>query len=115
MSHETVDNVQVLNPQKSIRQASRELQLPKSTIYKVLHKSPHLHDFKVQITQALQPNYRPVRFEFATSMLNAIDGDNEYLHIGLLPEFWLLWKVPASLRHDLFHVVLSVCCVLYCV
>lgn len=82
VSQQTVENVQVAfqrSPQKSIRRASRELHVPKSTIHKVLHKRLQLHPYKVQIIQHLQPNDRPIRYEFATTMLNKIEGDNEYL------------------------------------
>lgn len=82
VSQQTVENVQVAfqrSPQKSIRRASRELHVPKSTIHKVLHKRLQLHPYKVQIIQQLQPNDLPIRYEFATTMLNKIEGDNEYL------------------------------------
>jgi plasmid maintenance system antidote protein VapI len=52
VEQELVDNVQVAfqrNLQKSVRRASRELHVPKSTVHKVLHKQLHLQPYKVQL------------------------------------------------------------------
>ena len=44
------------SPLKSIRTAARQLELPRSTVHKVLHKNLRLYAYKVQMLQALQPN-----------------------------------------------------------
>jgi hypothetical protein len=41
---------------KSIFRASLELNIPRSTVHKVLHKRLRLHAYKVQIVQTLEPN-----------------------------------------------------------
>ena len=67
-SKETVDNVQVAfqcSLQKSIRRSSRKLSIPKTTLHKVLHKMLQLEDFKLQISQGLQPNNHSLRSEYA--------------------------------------------------
>ena len=56
---ETVDPVRVAfhrSPRKSIRVASNELAIPRSPVFKVLHKRLRLHAYKLQIVQALKPD-----------------------------------------------------------
>ena len=48
-------------------------------MHKILHKRLHLSAYKVQITQALEPDDYPRRAAFATDILERIDVDNEYL------------------------------------
>ena len=50
---------------KSIRTASRQFELPRSTVHKVVHKNLRLYAYNVQMLQALQPNDMPRRKEFA--------------------------------------------------
>lgn len=50
VSHQTVDNIQAAfqcSSHKSVRQASLELDVPKSTIHGILHKQLHLHAYKM--------------------------------------------------------------------
>ena len=47
------------SPMKSIHTAARQLELPRSTMHKVLHKNLKLYAYKVQMLQALQPNNMP--------------------------------------------------------
>ena len=56
------------SPMKSIRTAARQLELPHSTVHKVLHKNLRLYAYKVQMLQALQPNNMPRQKEFAVNM-----------------------------------------------
>ena len=67
------------SPRKSVCCASNELQMPRSTVHKVLHKRLHLHAYKLQVVQELKPNDKPQRAAFATEILNRIDEDNDYL------------------------------------
>ena len=64
---------------KSIRAAARQLELPRSTVHKVLHKNLKLYTYKVQMLQALQPNDMPRRKEFAVNMLQQIFEDEAFL------------------------------------
>ena len=62
IDEETVNAVRVAfhrSPRKSIRVASNELAIPRSTVHKVLHKRLRLHAYKLQIIQALKPNDHP--------------------------------------------------------
>ncbi|GBM91196.1 hypothetical protein AVEN_184532-1 [Araneus ventricosus] len=49
------------SPTKSTRQASRELQIPQTSLVRILHKRLRLHAYKVHIVQDLQPNDCPRR------------------------------------------------------
>ena len=64
---------------KSIRTAARQLELPRLTVYKVLHKNLRLYAYKVQMLQVLQPNDMPRRKEFAVNMLQRISEDEAFL------------------------------------
>jgi hypothetical protein len=44
------------SPSKSTRRASRERQIPRSTVQKILHRRLKLHAYKIQIVQALEPD-----------------------------------------------------------
>ena len=44
------------SPMKSIRTAARQLELPRSTVHKVLHKNLRLYAYKVQMLKAFQPS-----------------------------------------------------------
>ena len=55
INEETVVYVRVAfhhSPRKSIRVASNELAVPRSTVYQVLHKQFRLYAYKLQIVQA---------------------------------------------------------------
>ena len=64
---------------KFIRTAARQLELPRSTVHKVLHKNLRLYAYKVQKLQALQSNDMPRRKEFAVNMLQRISEDEAFL------------------------------------
>ena len=64
---------------KSIHTAARKLELPHSTMHKVLHKNLRLYAYKVQMLQALQPNDMPRQKEFAVNMLQRISEDEAFL------------------------------------
>lgn len=92
---ETVQAVQTAfrkSPQKSTRQASRELQVPKSTVHKLVRKCLKLYVSKVQIVQALQPDDHPKHKQFAKDMLNHLNEDNDF------------WKRMCFSDEATFHV-----------
>ena len=47
------------SPTKSIHTASVQLQVPRSTIHKVLHKNLRLYVYKIQLLQELKPDDKP--------------------------------------------------------
>ena len=57
------------SPRKSIRKASNELQIPRSTIHKI-----------IQLRRHIKPNDRPLRAHFAAEMLLRIENDSSYLN-----------------------------------
>ena len=70
-SEENIENVRQAfqcSLMKSIRTAARQLELPCSTVHKVLHKNLRLYVYKVQMLQALHPNDMPRQKEFAVNM-----------------------------------------------
>ena len=78
-SDETVERVREAfqrSPQKSVRSATTRLQIPRSTIHKVLHKRLRFYASKIQLLQALLPTNRPKREKFAIEMLHRINDDD---------------------------------------
>ena len=67
------------SPRKSIRRASLELNIPKTTLHRVVRKRLHLYAYKLQLVQALQPNDKPRRLAFAVDLLDRIEEKNEFL------------------------------------
>ena len=67
------------SPMKSIRTAARQLELPRSTVHKVVHKNLRFYAYKIQMLQALQPNDVPRRKEFAVKILQRISEDEAFL------------------------------------
>ena len=66
------------SPMKSIHTTARQLELPPTTVHKVLHKKLRLYAYEVQMLQRLQPNDKPKRKEFADNMLQRISEDEEF-------------------------------------
>ena len=61
---EEIESIRVAytrRPRKSIRGASTQLQIPRSTIHKVLHRNLRLYAYIMQLLQALKPEYKPRR------------------------------------------------------
>jgi hypothetical protein len=72
---ETVDRVRESfsrSPCKSIRQASRELGIPHSTVHDIVHKCLHLHAYKLQLLHHIKPDDHRKRTYFAVEMLSCI-------------------------------------------
>ena len=67
------------SPMKSIHTAARELELPLTTVHKVLHTRLRLYAYKVQTLHRLQPNDKTKQKEYADNMLQRISDDEELL------------------------------------
>jgi hypothetical protein len=61
----------VRSPRKSIRSAAPELQMVHSTEHRVLRQRTCLYAYKLQVVQAITPDDRVARKEFAVTMLEA--------------------------------------------
>lgn len=68
-----------VSPSQSIRVASRELNIPKSTVHKILRKRLGYYPYKLQLVHQLKPNDKPRRLAFATDMLDRIDDEPTFL------------------------------------
>ena len=82
ISKKEIKSVQVAytrSPRKSIHGPSTQLQIPRCNIRKVLHRNLRLYAYKVQLLQALKPEDKPRRKEFAVTMLNRLDSDPGFL------------------------------------
>ena len=67
------------SPRTSLRRASRELQISKSTLQRIVCKRLKLYAYKVQLIQCLEPNIKPKRVEFANRMLNHLGADADFM------------------------------------
>jgi hypothetical protein len=82
-SEENVEHLRqscLRSPKKSIARRSLELGILKTTIQDLLHKRLRLHAYKIQLRHGITEAGRLKRFEFAVTMLNAIDDDESYLN-----------------------------------
>ncbi|PSN45712.1 hypothetical protein C0J52_19129 [Blattella germanica] len=66
------------SPRRSIRQASRELQIPRSTVHKILRKRLHLRAYKLQLLHQLKPDDCRKRASFCNGMIQRIDENPRY-------------------------------------
>ena len=76
-SKEKIESVQVAytrSPRTSICRASTQLQIPHSTIHKLLHRNLQLYAYKVQLLQASTPEDKSEQKEFAVTMLDRLDS-----------------------------------------
>jgi len=73
---EIVDNVREplsRSPCKSIRQDSRELGVPRSTVHDIVHKHLRLRAYKLQLVHHIKPHDHRKRTDFAVEMLSRIE------------------------------------------
>jgi hypothetical protein len=80
VSDATVDRVRTCfqrSPQKSTRRTNRKLQLPQTTVSKILRKRLLMSPYKLQLVQALKPKDLAVRYEFCREILARIENDND--------------------------------------
>jgi hypothetical protein len=67
------------SPCKSIRRASRELRIPRSTVHDIVHKRLRLRACKIQLVRKLRENDKPVHHTFALEMLSRLDYDDAFM------------------------------------
>ena len=82
ISEEEIEFVRVANtrsPRKSIRGASTQLQISRSTPHKSLLRKLRLYAYKMQLVQALKPEDKLRQKEFAVTMLDRLDSDPQFL------------------------------------
>jgi hypothetical protein len=67
------------SPKKSIPKASHELQIPQTTVWKVLLKHLRLKQYKLQLVQALKANDKVVRHNFCCDFQALLDEDDDFV------------------------------------
>ncbi|KAJ4427521.1 hypothetical protein ANN_25169 [Periplaneta americana] len=103
-SEEMVANVQAVyerRPRKSLRRALRELQVPKSTFQRIVHKRLKLYAYRVQLMQLLEPGDEPKRVEFANTMLDRLGADPHLTQLVFFLWGYVKDKVYAITVRDL--------------
>ena len=75
-----------VQPRKSIRQASRELGVPCSTVHDIVHKRLHLRAYKLQLLHHIKPDDHHKRTDFAVEMLSHIEEKDIYLDLLLFSD-----------------------------
>jgi hypothetical protein len=86
---ETVDRVRESFSRsqcKSIRQASRELGVPRSTVHSIFHKCFRLRAYKLQLLHHIKPDDHRKRTDFAVGMLSHIEENDSYLDLVLFSD-----------------------------
>jgi hypothetical protein len=79
---ETIDHVwqgYQRSPRKSTCQASRELNVPQPTVWKILRKCLALWPYRLQMLRHITPNDRVLRFEFCWNVMDRIADDETFL------------------------------------
>lgn len=66
-------------PRLSTRKRASVLNLPRTSLNRILHKDLHLHPYKIQIVQALKPSDHAQRLKFADEMLEKFSSFNNIL------------------------------------
>lgn len=67
------------SPRKSTRRASHELQVPQSTVWKVLRKGLNMKPYKLQHLQALSSGDKEQRLEFCGFILEQTELDESFI------------------------------------
>ena len=62
-------------PRKSIRRASRELQLLTTTVWRVLRRRLHMTPYKLQLVQQLKDTDKPAHRDFCIPMQEKLEND----------------------------------------
>lgn len=78
VSEETVERVRASftrSPRKSTNEASRELNVPQPTVWKILRKRLKQKPYRLQLLQALTPDDKVKRFEFSARLQQLMEED----------------------------------------
>jgi len=89
VTEETVDRVRESfsrSPRKSIRQASREIGVPRSTLHDIVHKHLCLRAYKLQLLHHIKSDDHRKRTDFAVEMLSRIEENDNYLDLVLFSD-----------------------------
>ena len=77
-SEEKVEQVRqkfLRSPRKSVRRASVETHIPRTTVWRVLRKRLQMKPYRLQLVQALKEDDKRKRKEFCVAMLEKLEED----------------------------------------
>jgi hypothetical protein len=77
-----VDNVRtamLFSPHTSVRRLALQLQIPPSTVHKILHSKLKFRAYKIQVVQHLQVADYAARMDGCNALIQNIDNDNRFL------------------------------------
>ncbi len=72
------------DPKLSIRKASQQLELPRSSLHKCLRTVLKLFPYKISVHQELEPQHMLQRVEFSSWLMNRIISDDSFFD-----RFWM--------------------------
>jgi transposase len=78
VNNEVVENIRatyIRSLRKSMYRASRELNVPQATVWRVLRKCLQFKPYKFQMVQALKPTDRPKRRQFCVDLQERLEMD----------------------------------------
>ncbi|PSN34312.1 hypothetical protein C0J52_25945 [Blattella germanica] len=78
LNEETIERVRdsfIRSLNKSVRRASQQLQIPKSTVWKIARKRLQLFSYKLQMVHKLQPGDPAKRLSFCENFMAMIEED----------------------------------------
>lgn len=85
------------NPGTSIRHRSQQIDIPRSSLHRILTKYLNLHPYKIQLTQELKPADHALRRVFVNWVLQSQQVDSEFSNkIKLTPCDFFLWGFVKS-------------------
>jgi hypothetical protein len=88
------------SPCKSIRQASRELGVPRTTVHNIVHKRLYLRAYKLQLLHHIKPDDHRKGTDFAVEMLSRIEENDSYLDLVLFSDESVFHVCGKVIRHN---------------
>jgi len=76
---EDVREAMLLSPHTSVRRLSLQLEIPRSTVHKILHESLGFRSYKIQVVQHLQAKDYTARVDGCNALIEKIDSDDHFL------------------------------------
>lgn len=67
------------SPQKSVRRAARQLNMPSTSVWRVLRRRLHMKPYKIQLLQALRRGDKERRVEFCRFVLGKMEDDDSFV------------------------------------
>ena len=74
-----VHTAMILSPHTSIRRLSLQLQIPSTTVHRILHQHLKFRAYKIQVVQHLQDDDYSARVDSCNLLIDKIDNGNRFL------------------------------------